>query len=95
MNIPGVEFMRREDKIIETYSLIWNSVELLPPSEAIQDNSIWTAEEIVCRERMTTADNTPVQFLGITFVASVRGLWTNSNNIMVQAMNKSYQTLTT
>ena len=36
MNTPGVDLMTRKDKIIETYSLIWNSVELFP-TEAIQD----------------------------------------------------------
>jgi len=80
MNTPGVEFMQEKEDCRNVYSLIWNPVELFPPLEAIQDtlhsrphkssllavpNFIWIGEEIVCRERMAKADNTPVQFLWI------------------------------
>ena len=76
---PWGRLPAKKDKIIEKYSVIWNLVELFPTWEAIQDTQqtassqefifvvphcIWV-DDSVSSERMSKADNTPVQFLWI------------------------------
>ena len=83
------------------YSLISNSVESFTSLEAIHvrynqrphkssllvaPNFIWIGEEIVCRERMATADNTPVRFLWIHLCCLCSRFVDNDNNTMVQAV---------
>ena len=78
MNTPGVDHMPRKKRIIETYSLIWNAVDLITTGEAIQDTqqtaslpklylSYHTVFELVMKvlvaERKARAENTPVQLL--------------------------------